>query len=162
MNRDEIPDVTTVTLQTMEALSVANRASTAAVPGSGGDTSRAAMIDYVMGYEPLRELWARITPEAVRDALSSAARIAVKAGVTTSPENENADTLLTMVRAVLVSEPDHLIVNDPPQGPPRTPPHVFASSLAFDRLDPDDVTLRVFAVLSVLRTRAMMGQPGGV
>jgi hypothetical protein len=143
MNRDTLPSGADVALAFGELMVRARRViatEPAAPPATAAAAVRAA----------IGEIWPKVMPEAVRDAMLTAAEMAVGAGITTIPGEIDAHYPHTQFDAAVMLE---LTAEWIAEGSPRTggftPPEAFASSVAFDR-EEDEQTLTSLAVLLTL------------
>lgn len=155
MNRDDLPSGLDVALAFGE-LMVLGRRTVAALPP---DTVPAAAVAAVR--DAVGQLWPKVTPEAARDVLVSAAKLACEHGVTELPaavvdqygarQLDGADGMLELTGEWIAAG------RPAPSNGPFTPPIALASSVAFDR-DEDAETLTSVAALLALSHLALAGQ----
>lgn len=135
MKRDPAPGPAEVALATAEMLTGARRATS---PGADPVAARNAIRD------ALTPMWPRVSPEAVRDVLVTAAELAWQRGARSLPDglaDQTAEWLLEMTGQ-----------DDVPEAGAIGSARAFASSVAFDRDEDAETFATVAVVLAVAET----------
>jgi hypothetical protein len=150
VNRDDPPNGAVIALATGELMVTARRAVAerqAIDPADAVAAVRAAV----------GQLWPKVPPEAVRDVMVAAAKMAREFGVTELPATvaDQYSGQLDGADGMLELTGEWIAAGKPaPTNGPFTPPIAFASSVAFDR-DEDEETLTSLAALLALAHMAM-------
>jgi len=132
-------------------IELVNAATEAVTSARESGLPRPAQVAAIVSNVGFVDAWDRAPDGARRDLLTTAARMAVEAGVPAGElePNSNAYSLLDLAQGERAKDPAAQIIADSPVAQPAGPTGIYAISLVCDSTEPEEAKRAAYALLAL-------------